>query len=473
MNRHAPTLVCLAGSESTAAVTSVAGSCGLAVAQAKTVAEALAHLKEHGKAVVAIVAALGTHPSNTILDRRGHIRLFDAAIASCAKIVYSRTATNNALTLQACKAAGAAAVLCSPEDLRSALDALVLRPPPLASNVPPPPLAGGPEAPPAPPPPPPPMPPPPPPAPTGGCDGPFHVKVAPPVDNYHYLTPDGASLRPVAGGGAAPPRVPGCARVVCIADTHNEHETLRLPEGDVLVHAGDCLTESGRRHVERRSDKTIVRVLPEGEALFARFAAWLGAQPHAHKVLIGGNHDLVLQGLGRARVQQILDASATVGAPPVYLEHTAATVGGLRFFGSPFASYGGRNDAFLQPHGADFGRMPASDVVVTHMPCYLPGRDGRTTEAQPGLDAALRRCGARLHVSGHCHWAYGLHRSAHGGGVPCVVASVCDSHWEMDSRKLRAASGVRGDAKDAARGGYNLEMGPIVCDVRLPSAASA
>ena len=35
------------------------------------------------------------------------------------------------------------------------------------------------------------------------------------------------------------------------------------------------------------------------------------------------------------------------------------------------------------------------------------------------------------------------------------------------------ASGVRGDAKDAARGGYNLEMGPIVCDVRLPSAASA
>lgn len=323
---------------------------------------------------------------------------------------------------------------------------------------------------------PPAAPPPPPPAPSTGGDGPaLRVQTAPPVDNYHYLAPNGASLHPVAGSSAAPPRVPGCVRVVCIADTHNEHETLRLPEGDVLVHAGDCLTESGRRHVERRSDKTIVRVKPEGEALFARFAAWLGAQPHAHKVLIGGNHDLVLQGLGHARVQQILDASATVGAPPVYLEHTAATVGGLRFFGSPYAYYGSHNDAFLDPRGADFGRLPASvDVVVTHMPCVLPDRGGRTAEAQPGLGAALRRCGAQLHVSGHCHWAHGLHRSAEGGGVPCVVASVCDSHWEMNPHKLRAASGVRGDAKDAARGGYNLEMAPIVCDVRAaPPAASA
>jgi hypothetical protein len=41
-------------------------------------------------------------------------------------------------------------------------------------------------------------------------------------------------------------------------------------------------------------------------------------------VLIAGNHDLVLQGLGPARVQTILNEEAAGGtAPPVYLEHGA------------------------------------------------------------------------------------------------------------------------------------------------------
>ena len=61
-------------------------------------------------------------------------------------------------------------------------------------------------------------------------------------------------------------------RLVMMADTHSYHEDLEVPEGDVLIHAGD-LTRLGRV-----------------EAL-AEVAAFLGRQPHPHKIVIAGNHD--------------------------------------------------------------------------------------------------------------------------------------------------------------------------------------
>ena len=91
------------------------------------------------------------------------------------------------------------------------------------------------------------------------------------------------------------------------------------------------------------------------------------------------------------------------------------------------------------------------------------------------LGAALARSGASLHVSGHCHWAHGCYTSHAGGGVPCVVASVCEPHWHTNPHELTAASGTRGDAKDATRGGYNVsyDFGPIVCDLRLREDAGS
>jgi len=38
---------------------------------------------------------------------------------------------------------------------------------------------------------------------------------------------------------------------VCISDTHNEHANLTLPPGDILIHTGDILTESGCRHTKQ------------------------------------------------------------------------------------------------------------------------------------------------------------------------------------------------------------------------------
>ena len=149
----------------------------------------------------------------------------------------------------------------------------------------------------------------------------------------------------------------------------------------------------------------------------------------------------------------------------MYLHHGDAVVGGLRIFGSPFASYSGKNDAFYA-RDVDFREVPKKcDVVVTHMPCILPAGGGRTDE-DAVLSRVLHGAGASLHVSGHCHWAHGLYHTASvPARIPCVVASVCDSEW-LGPRGLTAASGERGDNVDARRGGYNVELAPIVCDLK-------
>lgn len=62
-------------------------------------------------------------------------------------------------------------------------------------------------------------------------------------------------------------------KLVCIADTHNARP--ELPYGDILLHAGD-LSQYG--------------TFDEIQAQLK----WLAAQPHKHKIVVAGNHDLLL-----------------------------------------------------------------------------------------------------------------------------------------------------------------------------------
>jgi 3',5'-cyclic AMP phosphodiesterase CpdA len=71
----------------------------------------------------------------------------------------------------------------------------------------------------------------------------------------------------------APTSTTPAITVVCISDTHNNQPI--LPPGDILIHAGD-LTERGTF-----------------EELQAQLD-WLNAQPHSHKIVIAGNHDVLL-----------------------------------------------------------------------------------------------------------------------------------------------------------------------------------
>src|SRR5271166_4203315 len=98
-------------------------------------------------------------------------------------------------------------------------------------------------------------------------------------------------------------------RLVVVSDTHALHNRIEgLPEGDVLVHAGDFMN-SGYDPAD----------------IFS-FNRWLGEQPIMRRVVVAGNHDRYFQNMpGLAR-------SLLTNA--IYLEISGVTIVGVFFWGS-------------------------------------------------------------------------------------------------------------------------------------------
>lgn len=169
-------------------------------------------------------------------------------------------------------------------------------------------------------------------------------------------------------------------RLVAIADTHNAR--VALPDGDILIHAGD-LTGRGS--------------LPELE----RVADWLRSQPHAHKVVIAGNHDFALQ--------RNPAAARALFHGLTFLEDNEVTVAGLRIWGSPWQPWF-HDWAFNARRGpeidAKWQLIPEGiDVLVTHGPPYGFGDRVHGGE-RVGCEDLLRqlaRVKPRLHLFGHIH----------------------------------------------------------------------
>ncbi|KAL1891184.1 hypothetical protein Sste5346_007817 [Sporothrix stenoceras] len=179
--------------------------------------------------------------------------------------------------------------------------------------------------------------------------------------------------------------------IVCISDTHNSQP--QLPDGDVLIHAGD-LTQSG--------------TFSELEATLA----WLRRQPHSVKIVVAGNHELLLDANQRGRRPEDERLySALDWGDIVYLENEETTITcprngrQLRVYGSPLSPRHG-NWAFQYP--------PAHDAWSHQHPPISPGIDILITHAPPKahldlelgcvhLLRTLWRVRPKLHVFGHVH----------------------------------------------------------------------
>lgn len=206
-------------------------------------------------------------------------------------------------------------------------------------------------------------------------------------------------------------------KVVCISDTHNK--TPVLPAGDILIHAGD-LTETGS---------------------FAEVQAglnWLSSQPHRYKILIAGNHDVLLDDefleryperrYGQAETKADLDWGGVI-----YLEDESVTLDfpvhelpngtnegpagktatrSLTVFGSPWTPQYGISAFQYRPdchsHWADRLASQTPDILVTHGPpkLHLDSRDFYRAGC-PYLTEEVNRIRPRLVVFGHIHAAYG------------------------------------------------------------------
>lgn len=201
-------------------------------------------------------------------------------------------------------------------------------------------------------------------------------------------------------------------RVVCISDTHMMHAEMAVPEGDVLIHAGD-LTMGG-------SPKEIFKAV-----------AWLAKQPHGRIILVPGNHDFGFQerpslvGVLRfqfPRVEILIDEDTHIG------EH--------RVYGSPWQPWFHDWAYNFSPiHGEEEAREKWSSIpedvgiLITHGPPH--GILDETQDCEHvGCPMLLERLASlpklRLHVFGHIHEGWGAKLV---GDVLHVNASSCDSNY--------------------------------------------
>lgn len=190
-------------------------------------------------------------------------------------------------------------------------------------------------------------------------------------------------------------------RIVCLSDTHNSLPDLEVPDGDLLLHGGD---HSRRGTLEEVSSS----------------ADWLGALPHPHKVLIGGNHDFCLHGRGHH--------GRDLFAGMTYLEDEGVEIEGLRIYGSPWTpEYG--EWAFQAARGsamaAVWQRIPSNtQLLITHGPPYGIA-DMTVRGVRAGCEALLERVREikpLLHLFGHIHEGYGVHST---DGTIAVNGSSC------------------------------------------------
>ncbi|KAJ5753663.1 uncharacterized protein N7511_007816 [Penicillium nucicola] len=221
--------------------------------------------------------------------------------------------------------------------------------------------------------------------------------------------------------------------VVCISDTHNTQT--KVQDGDILIHAGD-LTQSGS--FQELQDAI----------------TWLRSLPHPTKIVIAGNHELLLDPArddvsGRAASERAQIDWGDI----IYLENEEVTIScpngrQLRVYGSPHSIRNG-NWAFQYPRNQDVWAASVPDgidVLITHGPT-LAHLD-LLKFGCPHLLQTLWRVRPRLHVFGHIHegsgtdWMLfnGLQETyertvAAGGGIQNLLLTA----WEFVKGVMRPA----------------------------------
>ena len=138
-------------------------------------------------------------------------------------------------------------------------------------------------------------------------------------------------------------------KIVCISDTHVQHQGLKLPEGDVIVHCGDF---TGRGQLNQ----------------VVNFLEWYKNLPFNHKIFIAGNHDLSFD-FDREAVKYLLDGYKDL----IYLENTGVEILGVKFWGFPY-TVPFHNWAFMKNRKEmreELKNVPAdTNVLISHGPPY-------------------------------------------------------------------------------------------------------
>jgi Icc-related predicted phosphoesterase len=232
-------------------------------------------------------------------------------------------------------------------------------------------------------------------------------------------------------------------RIVCISDTHGLHKIMEdlnpLPEGDVLVHAGDC-TNIGKPNEVKE------------------FIEWfMGIKGFDSKIFIAGNHDWAFENHRYPHHRgdfewyyHLMNEENLSQSDVTYLEDSGFTIDSsefskpIKFWGSPWQPefY---NWAFNLPRSGDelkkyWDMIPEdTDVLITHGP---PSeiKDFVNNWRQPVRNVGCELLRFRVeqikplvHVFGHIHEAYGVERNEE---TLYVNASTCTERYSPSNKPI-------------------------------------
>jgi predicted phosphohydrolase len=186
-------------------------------------------------------------------------------------------------------------------------------------------------------------------------------------------------------------------KFICTSDTHDRFQDMKIPEADVLLHAGDFT-----KH--KHSLQGLVR-----------FNEFLGTLPHKYKYVIGGNHEV---SLSRNEKNEAKLTNAT------YIKHQKIELfgGAVVLFMSNVRPGRGccyKAEAFGVDYrmiGSFWDEIPSGvDIVVTHHPAYgIADVEALGHVGCPKLLDALERVQPFVHISGHVHHCHGVFRHPFG-----------------------------------------------------------
>ena len=169
-------------------------------------------------------------------------------------------------------------------------------------------------------------------------------------------------------------------KIVAISDTHGTFPV--LPDGDVLVHAGDGTMMGTTKQITELED-------------------WFSTLNFKSIIFVPGNHDFICEtGYVVKNCTMLLDSGIDID--------------GVNFWGSPYSPKFG-SWAFMKP---DFqltdvwNKIPNdTDVLITHCPPFdILDKTvrGINTGSYTLRYAIKNRVDAKYHIFGHIHESYGV-----------------------------------------------------------------
>lgn len=202
-------------------------------------------------------------------------------------------------------------------------------------------------------------------------------------------------------------------KIVCLSDTHNCNEQITVPDGDILIHAGDATIRGTQYEVEE-------------------FLSWFSGLPHKHKIFVAGNHDWLYE--TNNRFARLLTENFKIN----YLQDSFTEIEGFKIYGSPwqprFFDW-----AFNLMRGAELAEKwklipDDTEILITHGPPngVLDEVPRKYWVENTGCEELRKRVESlaknrlKLHIFGHIHCGYGQTEKF---GVKFVNASNCDESY--------------------------------------------